>query len=75
MNTQTRHYFWHNRDIGRWVIQKHEIHCGDCFQARRDDGPWYDVRAEHDSKGWYLVGLPAGSNDRDFDLYEGRLYP
>jgi len=64
-----------DRTSGRWVIDGRDIHCGDCFQVRRDDGPWHDVRAEHSNYcGWYLIGLPPKSDTGNFDLYEARWY-
>lgn len=71
-----RHYlFQHDRD-SRWVLCGRELHCGDCFQVRRDNGPWFDVRIEPlPRKGFYLVGLHPTMNNTDLDLYEGRFYP
>lgn len=79
-----RVYPWFDASCGRWIIDGREVHCGDCFQLRltsqvettsrsqRNDGPWHDVRAELSQAGWYLIGLPAGANTRDWDLYEAR---
>jgi hypothetical protein len=54
---------------GRYVLVGRELHCGDCFQVYWLPGVsldaicWHDVRIEHNSEGWYLIGLPgAGVN-------------
>jgi hypothetical protein len=38
------------------VLAGRELHCGDCFQVQRH-GQWIDTRIEHNSAGWYLVGI------------------
>jgi len=57
-------------DSGRYVLAGRDLHCGDCFQILRD-GRWIDVRIEHDSNGWYLVGneggMIAGTEARFYD--------
>jgi hypothetical protein len=36
----------------------HEFHCGECFEIEIS-GRWHQVRIEHCSSGWYLIGLPT----------------
>lgn len=64
--------FHFNSDSGRFAIDDHDLHCGDCFQLLAFD-KWHDVRIElahgstkglFEGKCWYLVGMPKGaSND------------
>jgi hypothetical protein len=73
--SEKKHFPWFDQDSGRWVIAGREVHCGDCFQVRREYGPWLDVRAEMSgADGWYLHSLPLNMNARDWDLYEARWY-
>jgi Domain of unknown function (DUF5348) len=63
----------------RFVLQEKELHCGDCFQVRKNNfplpnGPWLDVRIEMSGGRWFLVGVPAGYST-DPDYYEARFYP
>jgi hypothetical protein len=72
MSTATKLVFDH--DSGRYLIGERELHCGDTFQIRRGEACWMDVRIEHSSRGWYLVGLPPGLDGSYLDEYEARLY-
>jgi Domain of unknown function (DUF5348) len=74
-----RFYCWLDGQSGRYVLQGKELHCGDCFQVRRnnypqEDGPWLDVRIEMSGGKWYLYRVPAG-HSQEPDAYEARLYP
>jgi hypothetical protein len=40
-------------NIGRWVLDGWELHCGDCFEVRVGD-KWVPTRMEHGA-GWYLT--------------------
>lgn len=47
-------------------VQHLGLHCGECLAVLTPDG-WQDTRAEYDSRGWYLVGMPfVGTLDNLF---------
>jgi hypothetical protein len=74
----SRSFCWLDSSTGRFVLQGKELHCGDCFQVRKNnypapDGPWLDVRIEMSGQRWYLYGVPAGHSTEP-DAYEARLY-
>jgi hypothetical protein len=53
-------------DTGRYEIGRWELHCGNCFQVKLDDGRWVDTRIEMGCRQWYLIGVP------NYQRLEGR---
>ena len=50
---------WFNPVSGRWVLDRRELHRGDCFQVR-SNGKWINVRIElAGASAWYLIGFPT----------------
>lgn len=53
---------WFDGSSGRFMLNDHELHCGDCFDVEVC-GEWVDTRIEHSSRithsnGWYLITHP-----------------
>lgn len=71
-NHRSNMKLYYNEHIDRWVLDAHELHCGDQFQVRLD-GEWTDQRIECDSQGWIVVpvGLrPQSMHKLDFKPYD-----
>jgi hypothetical protein len=60
-----------NHESGRRSLNGHDLHCGDCFQIKTMEGI-IEVRIEHNSNGWYLVGI---AHPLDLDNRMARFHP
>ena len=56
---------------GRYEIGRWELHCGNCFQVKLQEGLWVDTRIEMSEGQWYLVGI---SNSQHLEGREARSH-